>query len=57
MNWFWILIIIVVYLLGGFITWQKVKSWKHPWYEKADFVIIWPLTLLLYGIHYLHNKE
>ena len=28
----------------------------NPWYEKLNFCLIWPLTLLLYGIHYLHNK-
>jgi len=56
MNWFWILIVIV-YLVGGVITWNKMRSFPHPWYEKLNFAIIWPLTLILYCIHYFHNKK
>jgi hypothetical protein len=50
------IILIIVYVVGFFVTARVTKGWKHPWYEKLNFCIIWPLTLLLYGIHYLHNK-
>ena len=55
MSWIWIVVIILIYLLGGVIAWNKMKSWSQPWYEKAWFAVIWPLMLILYGIHCLHN--
>lgn len=56
MSLFWILLLVAIYLLGVGITWQKSKGWKNPWYEKAEFIVLWPLTLILYGIYVLHNK-
>ena len=56
MSLFWILLIVAIYLIGVWVAWQKIKWWKNPWYEKADFILLWPLTLILYGIYLLHNK-
>lgn len=50
------IILIIVYVVGIIVAARVMKGWKNPWYEKLDFCLIWPLTLLLYGIHYLHNK-
>lgn len=54
MNWylFWI----VVYIVGAFVTYGKVKSWSNPTIDKIFAVAFWPLTAVLYGIHWIHNK-
>ena len=56
MSLFWILLIVAIYLLGAAFTWQKMKDSKNSWFEKAYYSVLWPLTLLLYGIYVLHNK-
>ena len=50
-------IILVFYVIGIFVASQKMKEWKHPKYQKVVFSVIWPLVLILYGIHWLHNLE
>ena len=50
-------LIIAIYIIGGFVAYKKIESWSHPMYEKIIFSVIWPLVGLLYGIHWLHNKE
>ena len=57
MSLFLILTLIAVYLLGVAVAWQKIKGWKNPWYEKAEFIVLWPITLILYGIYTINKKS
>lgn len=57
MTTFVLIILIVIYIIGGFVAFRMMKDWPHGIDEKIVFAIIWPLVLVLYGIHYLHNKE
>ena len=50
-------ILILVWLIGALLAWAKMDEWPQKWYERIGFSIIWPLMLILYGIHYLHNKN
>lgn len=50
-------IILVLYVIGILIAYRKMKEWEHPKYQKVAFSVIWPLVLILYGIHWLHNME
>lgn len=54
---YWI-IFIAIYVIGFVITWFKVKKYftNNTWYEKAVACILWPVILILYLIHYFHNK-
>lgn len=54
MNWFFIFV--VCYIIGAAITYFKVKKWNNPLIEKIFAVAFWPLTAVLYGIHWIHNK-
>ena len=54
MNWF--LFWTVVYIVGAFITYKKVKKWENPIIDKIFAVVFWPFTAVLYGIHWIHNK-
>lgn len=49
-------LILIVYIIGIPVAYKKMESWDHNKFEKACFSIIWPLVLILYGIHYLHNN-
>ncbi len=51
---FWI--ILAVWLTGALIAAKKVREFPHAWYEKAVFIIAWPLVLLMYIIYLIHNK-
>ena len=51
------IILIFVYVIGIFVAYNKIKEWKHNWFEKTVFITVWPLVAILYGIHWLHNKE
>lgn len=57
MTTFVLILLIVIYIIGGFVAFRMMKDWPHGIAEKIVFAIIWPLVLVLYGIHYLHNKE
>ena len=56
MSLFYVLLLVAIYLIGGMIAWQKIKNWKNPLFEKVYFSILWPFTLLFYGIHKLNNR-
>lgn len=48
--------ILIIYVIGIFVAYKKMENWKHSKYEKVFFSFIWPLVLILYGIHWLHNN-
>ena len=48
---------LAVYIVGILTAYRKMKDWKHSKYEKVAFSVIWPLVAVLYGIHWLHNRE
>lgn len=50
-------ILILVWLIGALLAWTKMEEWPQKWYERIGFSVIWPLMLILYVIHYLHNKK
>lgn len=54
MSLFWI-IAIIIYIIGGVFAWNKIKEWDNPTFEKICFTVFWPLGLILYAIHYIHN--
>lgn len=49
-------IILAVYIIGILVAYNKIRKWDKTGFEKVFFSIIWPLVLILYGIHWLHNK-
>lgn len=50
-------IILAVYVVGVIVAYRKMKEWQHSKFEKVAFSLIWPLVAILYGIHYLHNRQ
>ena len=50
-------IILALYIIGVFVAYNKINEWDNNEFEKVFFSIIWPLVLILYGIHWIHNKE
>ena len=54
MEWYYYLL--VVYVIGLIISCVIVSKWESPVVEKIFAVVFWPLTAVLYGIHWIHNK-
>ena len=53
----YLIIALVVWLVGTVVAYNKyIKKWDKKQYEKIYFSLMWPFTLLLYGIHYAHNN-
>ena len=54
----WYVIVAVIWIIGIFVAYNKyISKWEGKTKgEKIYFSIIWPLTLVLYSIHYWHNK-
>jgi len=50
-------IILALYIIGVFVAYNKIKEWNNNTVEKVFFSIVWPPILILYGIHWLYNKE
>lgn len=55
---FWLIVCLVVWIVGIPIAY---KFWMGKWedhtdFDKLYFSVIWPLVLILAGIHALHNK-
>lgn len=48
-------IIIAAYIVGIVIAFFVMKNYSNT-IERVWFSIFWPCTLILYGIHRLHNK-
>lgn len=55
----WLIICAVVWLAGIPVAYKKyISKWEdHVESEKKYFSIIWPLTLLLYLIHFIHTEK
>lgn len=55
MEWYYYLL--VVYVIGLIISCVIVSKWENPAVvDKIFAVVFWPLTAVLYGIHWIHNK-
>lgn len=50
------IILLAVYVIGLLVTLLIVKKWENPVIEKIFYVAFWPLTLLLYLIHKIHES-
>lgn len=50
---YWIL---VIWAIGMIIAWFLVRKESNDFMVKFAEVIMWPLTLVLYGIYLLHKK-
>lgn len=55
----WI-IVALVWIIGGLISYEYVfKKWDEDdasKFEKAWYAVVWPMVLLLYLVHVLHNN-
>ena len=55
---FWLIVCLVVWIIGipfAYKLW--IGKWAdHTNFEKLYFSVIWPLVLILAGIHALHNR-
>ena len=50
------IILLLVYLLGAILAWPRVKGWNNDVFVKIVASLLWPLTLILYGIYWIHKK-
>ena len=55
---FWLIVCLVVWIIGIPIAYKLwISKWEdHTDFDKLYFSVIWPLVLILAGIHALHNK-
>lgn len=55
---FWLIVFLVVWIVGipfAYKLW--IGKWTdHTKFDKLYFSVIWPLVLILAGIHALHNR-
>ena len=55
----WI-IVALVWIIGGLISYECVfKKWDEDdatKFEKIWYAVVWPMVLLLYLVHVLHNN-
>jgi len=49
-------IFLLVYLLVAILSWPLVKEWNNDVFVKIVASLLWPLTLILYGIYWIHKK-
>ena len=49
-------IFLLVYMLIAIFSWPLVKDWNSATIVKAVASVLWPLTLILYGIYWIHKK-
>lgn len=49
-------IILLVYVAGIILAWPLVKKWNNDTLVKIAASLLWPATLLLYVIYYIHMK-
>ena len=48
-------IILVIWLLGLPIAWCILRKWDSDDMTKFAAAVLWPLTLVLYGIYLIHK--
>ena len=55
---FWLIVCLVVWIIGIPIAYKLwISKWEdHTNFDKLYFSVIWPLVLILAGIHAVHNK-
>ena len=50
-----IVLLVLLYLAGAFVSYKyAISKWDNKEWEKVAFSLIWPLTLILWGIYKLH---
>lgn len=47
--------VVALWIFGMFAAYNVAIKKDLKWYEKASFIVLWPFTALLYGVHWLHN--
>ncbi len=54
-----LIIILAIWIIGIPVAYfWKIQKWEGKSLgEKIYFSAIWPLTAILYGIHYIHNNN
>ena len=50
------LILLLVYVAGIIVAWPLVSDWNNSIPVKLAASVLWPLTLVLYGIYWLHKQ-
>ena len=49
------LLIVLIYLVIAFVAYKYfISKWNNKEWEKVVFSLIWPLTLIVWGIYKLH---
>ena len=51
-----IIIIALLYALGGVAAYKMMADWQQPAAVRILWSTVWPLIGLLYIVHLLHNK-
>lgn len=52
----WYYILIIVWAVGAVISLFFAKKWGDSIPTRVATILLWPLTLILYGIYYIHKK-
>ena len=50
-------ILLVLWIVGGFATWPFVKKWNNSIPVKVAACALWPCTLVVYLIYFLHKLQ
>lgn len=51
-----LIVILALWVLGMPVAWLKVRDWSNGLMVRFAASVLWPLTCVLYGIWWLHNK-
>ena len=49
-------IILAVWIIGMVIAAWRIAKWENDFKTKLAATVLWPLTLILYGIYWAHKK-
>ena len=59
MESFWInvgIVAAVIWIIGFIPAYKKIKKWGKSTFETIWYTIFWPVLILLYLIHKVHNS-
>ena len=51
-----LLILLAIWVLGMIPAYNKIKEWEKGTFETRWYTIFWPVLILLYPIHKVHNS-
>lgn len=52
-----LVVVLAIWAAGLPVAWRFVKKWNKCKAEKYALTVGWPLLAIVYGIHYLVNRE